>query len=594
MCGIYGYIGKENATPIILKGLKQLEYRGYDSAGIAIRDGVGLHRVRSVGGVDELMNKVNAQNDLLAQSLGIGHTRWATHGKVCEANAHPHSDCKNAVSIVHNGIIENYRELKQKLHGHEFTSDTDTEVVAHLLEENIRTGMNSRQAVEETCALLKGTYALLILTKNSNALYVAVNGSPLFLGKDKSGNIHVSSDARAFHKAVVEIAAIPNGSCGEVSHERCEVLGITFEPRVVNSADIQPRHYSHHFRNEMGHIPEVIDRILTKVYPEPKLKQQLENMNLARDTFTRIRIVACGTAYFAGLTARNALSTIARVPVEVEQASSYVRRFIVSDRHELVIALSQSGETKDTIAAVEKAKQLGSKTLALVNVDGSLLTKIADAVLLTHAGQELSVASTKAYCAQIAVLTLCALAWAVDDRNARAVRASLGTVSENIRHVFGQEAQIASFVPLFSTQNLFTIGRVSQAGVALEAALKLKEVAYVHAEGQDAGELKHGSLALIEPNVPTIAFLQDSPSGRKTLTAIEEIVSRNGSVLAIGPATILADAAASHRIEVPSVHTLIQSLVNIIPTYLLTYHLALQKGLPIDRPRNLAKSVTVE
>jgi glucosamine--fructose-6-phosphate aminotransferase (isomerizing) len=606
MCGIVGYIGDKDALPILIDGLKRLEYRGYDSAGVAII-GNDLKVVKTQGRIADLENKL--KNEELKGSIGIGHTRWATHGVPNDVNAHPHlSESKNIV-VIHNGIIENYLELKKMLikEGRTFRTDTDTEVIAYLIEEFYEGDL--LKAVKKTVELLEGSYAIAVMSKDERDRFVAVRkDSPLIAGFGKGENF-IASDIPAILPYTKDIIVLENGDIVDVRRDRVDIYdkNLNSIKRDIQSInwrieDAQKGGFKHFMLKEIFEEPDVIreamrGRVRDAVVEFPELDVLPEYLK----SVNQVYFVACGTAYHAGVFGKYLTEKYLRIPAQAEVASEFRYRNPVIDNRTLLFVVSQSGETTDTLAALRFGKEKGAKTIGIVNVVGSSVTREVDHVVYIHAGPEIAVASTKAYVAQVEVISLLVFYFAkllgklTKDEESVVVN-NFQMLEEKARSIVLRSNEIADFVSTTkSVEETFYIGRNLDFALSLEGALKLKEISYVHAEGYPAGELKHGPLALVTPKSLVIAVDTYGPLKEKTLSNIKEVKARGGKVLAIaqeGYSTI--EEVADRVFYVPKVMNDIGPIINVIPLQLIAYYMAEARGLDIDKPRNLAKSVTVE
>jgi len=606
MCGIVGYIGEKEALPLLVDGLKRLEYRGYDSAGVAIL-GEELKVVKTVGRIKDLENRLNGAE--LKGQLGIAHTRWATHGAPNDINAHPHySESKNIV-VVHNGIIENYLELKKMLtkEGKTFRTETDTEVIAYLIEEFYEG--NLLKAVQKAVSLLEGSYALAILSKDEPNHFVAVRkDSPLIGGIGKGENF-VASDIPAVLPYTKDIIIFENGDIVDIFKDKIviydKMLNVIKRPihKVDwNITDAQKCGFKHFMLKEIFEEPDVIKEAMRGRIKNGRIEiPELDLDEHFLKEINQVYFVACGTAYHAGLVGKYLVEKYLGIPAQAEVASEFRYRAPIIDERSLVFVVSQSGETADTLAGLRLAKEKGAKTIGIVNVVGSSVAREVDKVIYIHAGPEIAVASTKAYVAQVEVIALSILHLAkilgkLDSAREQKLVAEFLKLSDYAKEVLDNKEEIASFVS--TTKNIeetFFIGRNLDFAVSLEGALKLKEIAYVHAEGYPAGELKHGPLALITPNSLTIAIDTYTPLSDKTISNIKEVKARGGKVLAIAKKDNerIKDVADAVFYISPVLDDL-SPIVTVIPLQLFAYYMADARGLDIDKPRNLAKSVTVE
>ena len=607
MCGIIGIISDKQVAGPIFDGLKRLEYRGYDSAGIATLAGGQLQRRRAEGKLDALAHELKAAP--LSGCVGIGHTRWATHGPAIEANAHPHRSEK--VAVVHNGIIENYRDLKQHLMagGAEFTSDTDTEVIAHLFSQNLRAKDDVMAAAAATFAALDGTYAVALIVEGlENRMIIARNGSPLAVGYG-SGEMFIGSDAFALAPFTNRIAYLDDGDWAVVSDTGAEIFaadgsGVTREQVVVDAASamVDKGNYRHFMSKEIHEQPEVLSRTFGQ-YADPENRcVNLPENDVDLASVKRVILVACGTAYFAGLVGKNWIERYAGIPASVDIASEFRYSEAPLDPECLAIFVSQSGETADTLAALNHCKANGLKTMGIVNVPDSSIAREVDVTLPTYAGPEIGVASTKAFTAQLGALaafaislgraqqTLCA------GEEARLVDLLLSTPRLS-NSVLDCEDEIELLGKQISTAtSALFIGRATMYPLALEGALKLKEISYIHAEGFAAGELKHGSIALVDENMPVIVIAPDDALFEKTVSNMQEVMARGGNIILFASQNGVAAAGEGcmATIAMPEMDAFIAPMLYALPLQLLAYHAAVAKGTDVDQPRNLAKSVTVE
>ena len=607
MCGIIGIISDKPVADPIFDGLKRLEYRGYDSAGIATLVGGQLQRRRAEGKLDALAHELKAAP--LSGCVGIGHTRWATHGPAIEANAHPHRSEK--VAVVHNGIIENYRDLKQQLmaDGAEFTSDTDTEVIAHLFSQNLKAKDDVLAAAAATFTALEGTYAIALIVEGlENRMIIARNGSPLAVGYG-NGEMFVGSDAFALAPFTNRIAYLDDGDWAVVSDNGADIFvadgsAVTRAQVVVDAASamVDKGNYRHFMSKEIHEQPEVLSRTFGQ-YADPENRcVTLPENDVDLASVKRVILVACGTAYFAGLVGKNWIERYAGIPASVDIASEFRYSEAPLDPECLTIFVSQSGETADTLAALNHCKANGLKTIGIVNVPDSSITREVDVTLPTYAGPEIGVASTKAFTAQLGALaafaislgraqrTLCA------DEEARLVDLLLSTPRlSNL--VLDCEAKIEGLAKQISTAtSALFIGRATMYPLALEGALKLKEISYIHAEGFAAGELKHGSIALVDENIPVIVIAPDDALFEKTVSNMQEVMARGGNIILFASQNGVnaAGEGCMATIAMPEMDAFIAPMLYALPLQLLAYHAAVAKGTDVDQPRNLAKSVTVE
>lgn len=611
MCGIVAYLGKKQAHEVIIKGLKRLEYRGYDSAGIALLNG-GLNVYKKKGKVVELENILKGKD--LHSTIGIGHTRWATHGEPNDENAHPHFSASENLAMIHNGIIENYTSLKQDLinKGHKFTSDTDSEVFIHFIEDiQINNDCSLLEAVRLALTKVIGAYAIVIISQdNPNSLIAARKGSPLVIGVGKD-EFFFASDATPIIEYTNEVIYLNDY---EIAHIENSVLNI------ITTDDIPMTPYIHTLDMEL----EAIEKggyehfMLKEIFEQPKsigdsmrgrLNAKNESLVLGgiREhadkliNAERIIIVACGTSWHAGLVAEYFFEEFCRIPVEVEYASEFRYRNPVINKGDVVIAISQSGETADTMAAIELAKSKGAIIFGVCNVVGSSISRISDEGAYTHAGPEIGVASTKAFTAQLTVLNMIALMVAkergtISKTKYNELLDELEQIPSKVEKCLELNDQIKYISDLFKdARNFLYLGRGYNFPVALEGALKLKEISYIHAEGYPAAEMKHGPIALIDEEMPVVFIATRDSSYDKVVSNIQEVKARKGKVIAVvTEGDTLIPKMAEHVIEVPATDEALMPMVSVIPLQLLSYHIAVMRGSNVDQPRNLAKSVTVE
>lgn len=604
MCGIFGYVGSRTAKPILIDGLRTLEYRGYDSAGVFIP---GYGPVKAVGPIDNLANKLNKE---VPGTCGIAHSRWATHGAPTERNAHPHTDQSENIWIVHNGIIDNYRTIKEGLiaEGLSFTSDTDTEVLAKLIG-SLYQG-NLRTAVQEALRRVEGTYGLVVVSDLSpEEIIVARMGSPIVLGLGTDGNF-VSSDPSALLVHTKDVVYMEDGEIATLTKDTYEVIHQNGQQKQKTTETIdwdieavQKQGFEHFMLKEIHEAPEVIRNTIRGRLLVDKGRVKLGGIEDHLKTLSkldRLTIVACGSAYYAGLVGKYMLEEYADLPVDVELASEYRYKTNYHHKKSAVLAVTQSGETADTLAAVRKAKSAGVLTLGMVNVVGSSIARETDAGIYNHAGPEIAVASTKAFISQLTAFVLLTLAIArekgMEQEEGKEILNALNELPLMLEQVLNQESQIAQIAKQFSKyENAMFIGRKLHTPIAYEGALKLKEVSYIHAEGYAGGELKHGSIALLDENFPVIALLPQDDVYDKMRSNVEEVKARNAPIIAIAhDHDIDAADLADQVIAIQQTHPLIQPIVSTLPLHLLAYYIGLNRGHNVDRPRNLAKSVTVE
>jgi len=606
MCGIIGILGKNDVAPSILDALKRLEYRGYDSAGIATLNG-DINTRRAKGKLVNLATEL--ENAPLTGKSGIGHIRWATHGAPTVINAHPHATEK--VAIVHNGIIENFKTLRDELSskGHVFLTETDTEVVAYLITDFLQSGHTHREAVQFTLEKLEGAFALVILINGEkNLMYGAKKGSPLVLGYG-DGEMFLGSDAIALANLTHKISYLEEGDCVELTREGATIKAangdLVTRAITISSATgaiLEKGNYQHFMQKEIFEQPIVVGETLG-VYIDPlRGEVNLGDMPFDLETVGKITIIACGTSYYAAMVAKYWFEQIARVPVDVDIASEFRYRGAILEKGGLALFISQSGETADTLAALKYCKDRGQHIGVIVNVAESSMAREADVVLKTYAGPEIGVASTKAFTCQLAVIAAFAVATGKAKGNVtKSLEAeicqALSEVPSKMMKVLYHDAAIQKLaLTIAKAQDVLYLGRGVYYPIAMEGALKLKEISYIHAEGYAAGEMKHGPIALIDENVPIIVIAPSGPLFDKTISNMHEVMARNGKVILIsdkeGVQTQGEGTIAT--IEMPKVHKIVAPMLYALPVQLLSYHVAVHKGTDVDQPRNLAKSVTVE
>ena len=607
MCGIVGYAGKRSAQDVLLDGLEKLEYRGYDSAGVALAQEGGIRVVKSKGRLDALRQKLAVQA-LAESSCGIGHTRWATHGEPSDVNSHPHSTPR--VSIVHNGIIENYGALKERLaaRGYTFESETDTEVLVKLIDSCYHG--EPLQALHEALGMVRGSYALAVLFKDfPDTIFAVKKESPLIVGWGEGENF-VASDIPALLKYTRDYSVLEEGDLAVVTAQGIRFYNAFGEPverqRLTADWDQEAAEkggYPHFMLKEINEQPAAITATVS-----PRVEDGLPDLRIPELTDERLRsigtvhLVACGTAMHAGMVGKVAIETLARVPAEVDIASEFRYRDPILNKDDLVIIISQSGETSDTLAALKLAKSRGVPVLAIVNVVGSSIARAADYVLYTYAGPEIAVASTKAYVVQMCVLYLFALRLAyargkLEEAETKRLTAELLRAGEVIKPRLDDCEQIKYLASRFvNTQSCFFIGRGFDYALSLEGSLKLKEISYIHSEAYASGELKHGTISLIEPGTLVVALGTYEPLFDKAMSNVVEVKARGAEVLALATEPFKEKMAhtADSVIAVPETHPVVQPSLGVVPLQLFAYYVALQRGCDIDKPRNLAKSVTVE
>ena len=611
MCGIVGIVAKNNVVNNILAGLQKLEYRGYDSAGISVVDNNQINTIKKKGKIINLQQAVNKNKKFVA-NIGIGHTRWATHGQPSIKNSHPH--LSNNVAVVHNGIIENYQDLKTKLKktGVKFLSNTDSEVIPHLISFYLNKGEDNRQAVFSALKDLQGAFALAItFVGENNFLVAAKKGSPLLIGFGEEEN-YIASDYFAIDDLTNKVSYLEDNDVAFLTRESVEIFNITgnkvdrkIKIMEKDVGDISKGGYDHFMQKEIFEQPKVVQDIIDNYVSKDTGQISLPNLPFDLASIERITIVACGTSYYAACVGKYLIESLAKINVEVDIASEFRYRDPVLEKNSLGIFISQSGETADTIAALKYAKKSGQKTLAIVNVAQSNMAYLADVIIRTIAGREVGVASTKAYVAQLSILILFALKLAdikkvVDEKNKKELVASLVAIPEKMSRIMAKKnlSKIKNISKsLKRYQSLIYVGRGVSYPTALEGALKLKELSYINAFGIASGELKHGTIALIDKNMPVIAIAPDNKLFEKSASNIEEIAARDGKVILIGNEKGIEELkdVTFKSFALPQIDNIIdEALLGVIPTQLIAYYVALFKGNDVDQPRNLAKSVTVE
>ncbi|KZN95627.1 MAG: glutamine--fructose-6-phosphate transaminase (isomerizing) [Bacillaceae bacterium] len=600
MCGIVGYIGQQDCKEILLRGLEKLEYRGYDSAGIAVLNGEGTYVFKEKGRIAELREGVDAS---VSASIGIGHTRWATHGAPSKENAHPHQSASKRFTLVHNGVIENYLQVKREyLQNVELKSETDTEVIVQTIEQFVNKGLSVEEAFRQTLSLLKGSYAIALLDENNrDVIYVAKNKSPLLVGLGGDFNV-VASDAMAMLQVTNQFVELMDKEIVIVTRDQVTIKNLNGDvierapyTAELDASDIEKGTYPHYMLKEIDEQPLVIRKIIQKYQDEhDQLKIDQEIVQAVHEA-DRIYIIACGTSYHAGLVGKQLIEKWAKVPTEVHVASEFSYNMPLLSNNPLFIFISQSGETADSRAVLVQVKELGHKALTITNVPGSTLSREADYTLLLHAGPEIAVASTKAYTAQIAVLAILA-AVAAETKGIKLdfnLLQELAIISNAMETLCGQKDEMEQIARdyLLTARNCFFIGRAVDYYVCLEGALKLKEISYIQAEGFAGGELKHGTIALIENGTPVIALSTQEHVNLSIRGNVKEVVARGAYPCVISMKGLEED---DDRFILPKVHEDLTPLVAVIPMQLIAYYAALHRGCDVDKPRNLAKSVTVE
>ena len=610
MCGIVGVVSNREVSEKLFKGLSNLEYRGYDSVGMCFIQNKNFKIKKGVGKLEEVHKKVNFLG--LSGNVGIGHCRWSTHGGATEKNAHPHVDCKRRISVVHNGIIENYSELKDELirKGHKFYSETDTEVIAHLIEENLK-GEKIEEAVRLALNRIEGSYALGILFADApDKLIAARNESPLIIGLGENENF-IASDVPSILSYTNKIVYLEDKEFAVLTKDNVKVYGLNGENKSIkinvikwSAESAQKSGYKHFMLKEIYEQPSAIADTLNERIRNNDVVFEKE-FNLTNDYLKKIKrivIVACGTSWHAGLVGEFMLEELAKIPTEVEYASEFRYRHPLLDKGTLVIAISQSGETADTIAALKEAKKYGVKTLSICNVVGSSITRLSHGVIYTRAGPEIGVASTKAFTTQLAALYLLTILLSkarktLSEKQIRDMIEGIRKIPLQLQSVLDEDDEILKCAELYYNKlNSLYLGRGINFPIALEGALKLKEVSYMHAEGYPAAEMKHGPIALIDKNMPVVFIApHDVFTYKKILGNIEEVKARGGIIISIatdGDKEI--PKKSKHTIFIPKTLYTLSSILSVVPLQLLAYHIADKLGRDIDRPRNLAKSVVVE
>lgn len=605
MCGIMGYIGNGEAVPVIIDGLSKLEYRGYDSAGIAIYQDNQLQITKKKGRLAEMVNALGEQP---RADIGIGHTRWATHGVPSDANAHPHYDCHEHIAVVHNGIIENYAALRNQLilEGHDFISETDTEVMAHLIEKYYTGSLE--QAVREALAHVHGSFAIAVICNDEpDKIIAAKKDSPLIVGIGQGEN-YVASDIPAILGRTNQVYILEDREFALITPDTITITDFDGKPvdKKTFHVDWDPvaaekGGYDHFMLKEIHEQPAALRQTLAGQVQDGVVALTEPGLDEIFKDCEKIYMVACGTAYHAGLVGRLAIEKLARIPVETDIASEFRYRDILWNPHSVMIVVSQSGETADTLAALREAKRQGIKVLAVTNVVGSSVAREADKVIYTHAGPEIAVASTKAYSTQLLVMYMLALHLSrikgtCSEAELRQLTSDLSSIDELVEKVLEQQDKIKQLAAKYKgVQDTFFLGRGFDFAVAMEGALKLKEISYIHAEAYAAGELKHGPLALIDDGVPVLALISQDSLVDKTMSNIKEVKARGAIVVAICKENLQEDCQeCDEQILLPNVNPFLAPIVSVIPLQVFAYYMAIFRGCDVDKPRNLAKSVTVE
>ncbi len=611
MCGIVGYVGKEEAAPILLDGLAKLEYRGYDSAGMAIYDGTKINIRKSLGRL-KVLSEMTHDGKLLPGHIGIGHTRWATHGEPSDANAHPHCNADQTIAVVHNGIIENYILLKKRLEerGYQFSSETDTEVVVQLLDYFYKKyDKDPLTAVTKIIHRVEGSYAFgIIFADFPDVVYSVRKDSPLIVGTAESGSL-IASDVPAVLKYTRNVYYIENNEIARLSEDKVEFFNVDGEQLTKEAKHIdwdinaaEKGGYEHFMLKEIYEQPKAVrDTISPRIKGDGIIIEELGMNDEEIRAVKRIHIVACGSAYHVGVSSKYVFESLIRIPVEVDLASEFRYRNPILEKDGLVIIISQSGETADSLAALRLAKESGVRTLGIVNVVGSSIAREADNVMYTWAGPEISVATTKAYNCQLAAQYLLALKFAqvrgsIDENQVRDYLHEIEMLPNQIEILLGAKERIQRFANRYAAaKDVFFIGRGIDYAISLEGSLKLKEISYVHSEAYAAGELKHGTISLIEEGTLVTAVVTQEDLYKKTISNIVEVKSRGAFVLAVTNEDNLdIEKAADYVIYIPKTNPLFANSLAIIPLQLFAYYVSVGKGLDVDKPRNLAKSVTVE
>jgi glutamine---fructose-6-phosphate transaminase (isomerizing) len=611
MCGIVGYIGKRNATPIIIEGIKRLEYRGYDSSGIAILNTNKLNIFKESGKIVEL-ERILPSPDKTFGNVGIAHTRWATHGEPNKLNAHPHAGCNGTVAVVHNGIIENYMNLREKLEseGHNFKSDTDTEVLAHLIEHFLKIEKNLTTAVQSALNLVEGTYGIAVIShEHPGKIVAARKGSPLILGIGED-EFFVTSDVAAIIIHTKKVIYLEDNEVVTISSDDYKITNLQNENIEADISivdwdvsSIDKGDYKHFMLKEIFEQPTSIYNAFRGRLNEKLSTVRLGGLSMTGEELRRVKmlqIIACGTSWHAALIGKHIIESLARIPVEVEYASEYRYRNPIIPEDTLVFAISQSGETADTLAGLREAQAKGARVLAITNTIGSTIARESDGGVYIHAGAEIGVASTKAFTSQVTILAnLAVLLGRMKDLQptfGKSFIKELIAIPKKVDLILQKNEEIREIAKtLQDSHNALYLGRGVNYPVALEGALKLKEISYIHAEGYPAAEMKHGPIALIDENMPVIAIAPDDAIYEKIISNLEEVKARNGRIISIATEGDEKIKYISESvIYVPKTIRTLQPLLTVIPLQLLAYHVADLRGLDVDQPRNLAKSVTVE
>ncbi len=609
MCGIIGYAGPRDVVPVLLEGLRKLEYRGYDSAGIAVVNGNGVEVVRAEGKLSNLEQKLAAAP--ISGNFGMGHTRWATHGKPNENNAHPHRDCTGKIVVIHNGIIENFLPLKQRLQkqGHEFKTETDTEVVAHLIESNMN-GKGFLEAVRATLKEITGHYSLVMFTSDEAGTIIAARkGPPLVVGKGEGENI-VASDVTPLLPYTRNIIYLEDGEYAVVTDQKVDLFGpqdqpVQREPKRItwDAVMAEKEGYRHYMLKEIHEQPRAVQETFNGRMFEESGEVFFNDLQFTPEEwkkFRKIHIVACGTSWHSALVGKFLLENAAGIPVEVDYGSEYRYRNPIVDAETLVIGVTQSGETADTIAGMQEARGKGARLITICNVIGSAATRLSDGVIYTNAGPEIGVASTKAFTTQLAALYLLSLyarqLLGENKDDLRYAMHEMSVIPQKLEAILKKEKQIEELAHKYSkAQDFLFLGRGVHYPIALEGALKLKEISYIHAEGYPAGEMKHGPIALIDENLPVVGIATHTPVYDKVISNLQEVKARDGKLILIcDEGDEEMKKFADDVVEIPWTIEALQPILAVVPMQLLAYYIALRRGCDVDQPRNLAKSVTVE
>ncbi len=608
MCGIFGYIGKSESLPFVLEGLKRLEYRGYDSAGIATIEKNRISVTKCSGKISDLEKLLKKTRH--KAKIGIGHTRWATHGRPSKENSHPHLDCKGKITVIHNGIIENYLEIRRKLskEGHVFRSTTDTEVVSHLIEKYLKGDLKT--AVRKALKEVEGSYAIAVMySKNPTKLVVARQGSPLIIGIGED-EAFISSDIPALLKYTGKVMHLNDGEIGVVRRNKIEIVDMNGNPVKKETIFVswdpvsaEKNGYSHFMLKEINEQPKALrDTIINRIRSSFEIHfDELDLKKKEIEKINRIVFTACGTSWHAGLVGEYLVEQFVRIPAEVEYAAELRYRHPIMDKNTLVVAISQSGETADTLGAIKEAKSLGAKVISICNVVGSSVARESDGVIYTHAGPEIGVASTKAFTSQLALLYLLSvylgrIKGVLKKKDAKELLQDLLEIPHKLELILAKEKLVdVMSKKYYRCTNALYLGRGKGFPVALEGALKLKEVSYIHAEGYAAAEMKHGPIALIDENMPVIFLALKGRRYEKILGNIEEVKARGGRVIIValdGDSNV--KGIAEDVIYIPETSEALTPILAVVPLQLFAYYIAVRRGCHVDQPRNLAKSVTVE